>query len=67
MLTCKLYADIITFLQAKLTPAYLQYSMYQSLSNNTKLFFGPDIPTYLGSLLTEPTTAAPVQPGTPHA
>eukprot|EP00729_Bicosta_minor_P013328 gene13328-22012_t len=53
--------------QAKLTPAYLQYSMYQSLSNNTKLFFGPDIPTYLGSLLTEPTTAAPVQPGTPHA
>merc|ERR1711935_475163 len=49
--------------QAKLTPAYLEYSRYQSLSNNTKIFFGPDIPTYFGSMLTEQGGASQPQAG----
>jgi len=49
--------------QAKLTPAYLEYSRYQSLSNNTEIFFGPDIPTYFGSMLTEQGGASQPQAG----
>jgi hypothetical protein len=28
----------------KLTPAYLQWSMYQALAQNTKIYFGNSIP-----------------------
>lgn len=37
--------------QKRLTPEYLELMKYQALANNTKIFFGPDIPTYFGSLL----------------
>lgn len=32
----------------KLTPEYLQYVMYQSLTSNTKMYFGSSIPAYIG-------------------
>eukprot|EP01095_Lingulamoeba_sp_RSL-Kostka_P003526 TRINITY_DN1449_c0_g1_i2.p1 TRINITY_DN1449_c0_g1~~TRINITY_DN1449_c0_g1_i2.p1 ORF type:complete len:155 (+),score=65.52 TRINITY_DN1449_c0_g1_i2:650-1114(+) len=32
-------------LKAKLTPAFLQYTLFQSLSNNTKIYFGENIPS----------------------
>eukprot|EP01137_Pigoraptor_chileana_P002957 Opistho-2@42489 len=37
--------------QLKLTPQYLEFIRYVSVANNTKIFFGPDIPTmFLQSL-----------------
>lgn len=33
----------------KLTPEYLQYSMYQSLAQNTKVYFGNSIPNIFAS------------------
>lgn len=32
-------------LQMKLTPEYLAIVKYQALSANTKIYFGPDIPS----------------------
>ena len=35
---------------ARLTPEYLEMIRLTSLTNNTKIFFGPDIPTFFSSL-----------------
>lgn len=37
---------------ALMTPAYLEFKRNEALSQNTKIFFGPDIPSYFGSMLT---------------
>ena len=31
--------------QMKLTPEYLEYMRYQAITSNTKLYFGPSIPS----------------------
>ena len=33
--------------QAQLTPQYLQKLAIQAMTNNTKLYFGPSIPTFI--------------------
>lgn len=37
--------SVVDPLQLKLTPEYLAMIKYQSLSANTKVYFGPDIPS----------------------
>jgi len=36
----------------RLTPEYLELARIQSIANNTKLFFGPSIPSYMGNIAT---------------
>jgi hypothetical protein len=36
--------------KARLTPEFLEYSKHAALSNNTKIFFGPDIPAYFNAM-----------------
>ena len=36
---------VLALLQLKLTPEYLAMIKFQALSTNTKIFFGPDIPS----------------------
>jgi len=42
-----------------LTPAFLEYQRYLHVANNTKIFFGPSIPTMLGSSAVDTAPAAP--------
>jgi regulator of protease activity HflC (stomatin/prohibitin superfamily) len=39
----------------KLTPEYLEMVKYQSIANNSKVYFGPDIPSYFGAMLPTPS------------
>ena len=40
----------------RFTKEYLEYVKYQALTNNTKLYFGPNIPHYFNAIVSSADT-----------